>query len=303
MIAVVGSANMDVVIEVPHIPRPGETVLAEATHRFPGGKGANQAVAAARLGSRVAFFGKVGRDPFGEELLSSLVADGVDVSAVERAGDATTGMATILVDGRGENAIAYTPGANAAVDVAYIDRVFDRLAAADVILLQFEIPLESIAHLLSRLPEDRPTVIVDPAPAQDLSSLPLDRIDILTPNQMELFELTQVKDISAAASKLRERGVRTVLCKQGALGARWISEESFHVPAFSVEPLDTTAAGDAFNGALAGVLHSRDKRTAVRWANAAGALTTVTRGAQPSLPRKAEVQDLIDHQAGSGNQG
>lgn len=292
MIAVLGSANIDVVTEVSRIPLPGETVLGKSVRRYPGGKGGNQAVAAARLGEPVAFFGKVGADAFGDELLASLQEDGIDVTAVERVPDLPTGLASILVDEAGENAIACTPGANGAVDSDYVDRVFGRLCTADVILLQFEVPMASIARLLARLPSDRPLVVVDPAPAQDVSILPLERIDILTPNQSELLALTHEKNVPSAARSLLALGVRTVICKAGEEGAYWIAEETIHVPAPAVEAIDTTAAGDAFNGALACAIMHRPTGEAIRWAVAAGALSTTKRGAQPSLPRRESVEKL-----------
>jgi ribokinase len=296
VIAVLGSANMDVVTEVSRIPLPGETVLGKSVRRYPGGKGANQAVAAARLGGPVSFFGKVGADTFGDELLVSLEEDGIDVTAVERIADLPTGLASVLVDEAGENAIAYAPGANGAVDSDYVDRVFDRLCAADVILLQFEVPVASIAHLLARLPPDRPLVVVDPAPAQDVSILPAERIDILTPNRSELFALTHEDDVPSAARTLLALGVRSVICKAGEEGAYRIGEETIHVPAPAVDAIDTTAAGDAFNGALACAIMQRPIAEAIRWAVAAGALSTTKRGAQPSLPKREGVERLYGEQ-------
>jgi ribokinase len=293
MIAVLGSGNMDLVVDLPRIPKPGETVLGRGVRRHPGGKGANQAVAAARLCGDVAFFGKVGADAFGDELLRHLEADGVDVRAVERVAGIPTGLASIWVDEAGENAIAYAPGANASVDADYVDRVFDQLSSADVLLVQFEIPLESIAHLLRRLPKDSPTVIVDPAPAQPLDGLPLERIDILTPNQGELIALAGEQDVGAGARVLRRRGARAVLCKMGDRGASWFGEERVDVGALAVEPVDTTAAGDAFNGALGCVIGDLEIEAAIRWANAAGALATTQRGAQPSLPDREAIQALL----------
>ena len=297
MIAVLGSANMDVVTHVSRIPRPGETVQAEGSQRFPGGKGANQAVAAARLGEDVIFCGKVGEDAFGEALLDALRTDGIDTSNVEKAPGTPTGMAEILVDATAENAIVYTPGANALVDAAYVDRVFDALRAAHVILIQLEIPLPAIAHLLRRLPSHRPTVLLDPAPVQDLSTLPLGRVDVLTPNATELAELTDEQDVAAAAHKLLDRGVRAVLCKMGTGGAYWFAGDAFHIPAYAVASVDTTAAGDAFNGALATAILSRPCRAAVAWACAAGAIATTALGAQPSLPYLNAVEAFVAERA------
>lgn len=293
MIAVLGSANMDLVTEVARIPRPGETVAGESLRYYPGGKGANQAIAAARLGSAVAFFGKVGRDPFGDRLIQGLRADGVDVSAVARVEEPPTGTASIWVERSGENAIACVPGANGAVDAAYATRVFDRIAAADVLLLQFEIPLATIAFVLERLPKERPIVILDPAPAQSLSGLPLDRIDILTPNRTELAMLTGIDGLEPAARRLLSLGVRGVVCKAGDQGAYWIGETTTHVPTIPVEVVDSTAAGDAFNGALGCAVTERLILEAIRFANAAGALAATKHGAQPSLPRRAEVDRLL----------
>jgi len=291
VIAVIGSANMDIVTEVPRIPGAGETVLGRSVRRYPGGKGANQAVAAARLGETVAFFGKVGADVFGEELLAELRDAGVDVASVERTSEHSTGLASILVDAAGENAIAYAPGANASVDTEYVDRQLDTLCTADVLLLQFEIPLDVIAYLLQRLPPRNPIVIVDPAPAQDISSLLLERIDYLTPNRSELFALTQEDDISSAAQSLLAQGVRTVICKDGKNGAHWFAgTKTIHFPAPKVQAIDTTAAGDAFNGALAGAITHLSIDEAIQWANLVGSLSTISSGAQPSLPRLDEVE-------------
>jgi len=291
VIVVLGSANMDVVTEVPRIPKPGETVLGRNVRRYPGGKGANQAVAAARLGDAVAFCGKVGEDVFGEELLTELRDAGIDVASVERASDHSTGLASILVDDAGENAIAYAPGANATVNTQYVDRHLEQLCSADVLLLQFEIPLAVVAYLLKRLPPKRPIVIVDPAPAQDISSLLLERIDYLTPNRSELFSLTQKDDISSAAQSLRSQGVRAVVCKDGKNGAHlFAGAHAIHFPAPEVQAIDTTAAGDAFNGALAGAITHLPIDEAIQWANLVGALSTMNSGAQPSLPKRARVE-------------
>jgi len=170
MIAVFGSANIDLVLEAERIPRPGETVAARRLFsRYPGGKGANQAIAAARLGAEVSFFGKVGDDGYGSDLLRTLSDDGIDVASVVRA-EFHSGIALITVSPEGENAIVYLAGANGSIDRSYVDSVIDRLASAEILLLQLEVPLPAIAYLLESLPEGRPLVILDPAPARDISS-------------------------------------------------------------------------------------------------------------------------------------
>lgn len=293
MIAVLGSANMDLVTEVARIPRPGETLIGRTLRHYPGGKGANQAVAAARLGGEVAFFGKVGRDAYGEALCAAMRADGVDIGGVEAVAE-PTGTASIWVEDSGENAIACVPGANGAVDAAYVDRVFARLAAARVLLLQLEIPLDAIGHLLRRLPPRGPLVILDPAPAQRLSALPLERVDLLTPNETELRTLTGDDDPERAAGSLRRMGARAVLCKMGERGAVLYGDEVVHVAAFDVDVVDTTAAGDAFNGALAVAWADRPLEAAIRFASAAGALAVTKPGAQPSLARRQDVDRLLE---------
>lgn len=293
MIVVLGSINMDVVVRVPRFPVPGETLAGTDVAYYSGGKGANQAVAAARLGADVRLFGKVGDDAFGERLLSELRNNKVNVNAVERESDCASGLASIWVNNEGENAIALAAGANGRVDDIYLKRHLETIRQADILLLQLEIPIEAIAALLEQLPENGPTVILDPAPAQDLSRLALERIDILTPNEHELRQISKIDELEAGAFQLLDRGVTNVICTLGAKGAVWFSSDGTmaHFSAPKVAAVDTTAAGDAFNGALAWALQTKPLEDAIAQAVIAGALATTKAGAQASLPGTADMSD------------
>ena len=299
-IAVVGSINMDLVCRVDEFPRPGETVVAEEFSKFSGGKGANQAVGVARLGKKVKMFGMVGKDVFGRELLSSLEEYGVNVENVILQ-EGFSGIATILVNKKGENIIAITPGANAKVDEKYVEGIMDKIKRFRVLLLQFEIPLSSIDFLLTNLSSDRPLVILDPAPAKDISNIFTQRVDILTPNIRELEILTGItveegEDIKEAGlSLVRKAGIKTIICKAGENGCYLIKKEIFkHFPTIRVNTIDTTAAGDAFNAALAVALSDRKTlEESIKYANIAAALSTTRAGAQPSMPCNIEVIEIL----------
>lgn len=286
MIAVLGSMNVDLVVRVPRLPHPGETIGGGNLCTYCGGKGANQAVAASRLGAHVHLFGKVGDDLFADRLLEQLRSDGVHVEGVEKKADCASGAALIWVDADGENSIVLSPGANGEVDGAYLDRNLRRMAEAEILLLQLEIPMETMVRLLDLLPRERPTVILDPSPVQDLSRLPLDRIDVLTPNEHEILRIGGSTTIEGAADELLGRGVRHVVCTQGERGAIWFSGDgavvSFGAP--KVVAVDSTAAGDAFNGALAWAMTERSLQEAIAIAVQAGSVATTRHGAQPSLP-------------------
>lgn len=295
-IVVLGSCNIDITVVLDRFPLLGETLRGESVQYYPGGKGANQAVAAARLGVKTTFLGKLGEDAWTDFLLRSLIAEDVDTRYVEITKKESCGMAIIYVlKHTGENMIVYLPGANQQIDVAYVDSVRSVLLAADVVLLQLEIPLSTVVHVLTTLPPNKPLVILDPAPARNLSSLPLQRVDILTPNQQELQLITGCPDPAKAAEFLLRQGVKHVICKLGDKGALSVTpQKTMYFPAFNVVAIDTTAAGDAFNAALAvGFVNGWALEKIITFANAAGALTTTRRGAQTSLPYRHEVDALL----------
>lgn len=304
-LVVVGSLNMDFVVSVKHLPAPGETVLGHSFTMIPGGKGANQACAAGRLASdstRVRMIGRVGQDVFGDTLKASLSAAGVDVSFVNTSRSQPTGIAMISVDGRGENSIVVASGANmdlAPADVEAMRRVF---RGASVALFQLETPLETVAGALRIAREEGLTTILDPAPAQPLSDDLLGLVDILTPNEAEALALTGETAPPTILDILQKRGPRTVIVK---LGEKGCFANGTYFPAFRVTAVDTTSAGDTFNAALAvGLAESQSFPEAIRFANAAAAISVTRRGAQASAPARAEVSEFLEMSAGeSGSKG
>ncbi|MDQ3533083.1 MAG: ribokinase [Actinomycetota bacterium] len=295
-VAVVGSLNLDLVVPVPHHPRPGETVLGSDHFSNPGGKGANQAVAAARLGRRVAMVGCVGGDDAGTDLRASLAAEGVDVDRVVALDDAPTGIALISVDEAGENTIIVSPGANARVDVEAVEGAMDILGSAAVTLLQLEIPVETVAAAAD---SSGGTVVLNLAPGRPLPGGLLAQVDVLVPNLGELGVLSGGEapdDLDAAASVASDiDGPDAVVVTLGPEGALVVTRDgSLHVPGVEVKVVDTTAAGDSFCGALADALvRGLELEHAVRWAVTAAALTVTKKGAQQSLPTRAEVEGLM----------
>lgn len=294
---VVGSINMDLVVGVDRFPLPGETVTGTGFRTVPGGKGANQAVALARLGAGVDMVGRVGRDSFGDRCLEILASEGVGSEGIGRDPEAPTGTALIEVDAAGENRIVVVPGANRGVTPEYLEERLDGLPEADILLLQLEIPLESV---LAALRGSRAVRILDPAPARKLPDTALALVDYLTPNENELEALSglPVRDpdeVGKAARLLVGRGAGTVIVKAGRKGAYIVTGEKFlHIPGFEVAAADTTGAGDTFNGAFAFALGGGLPAVeAVRFANAAAALSTTRPGAQTAMPGKAEVLELL----------
>lgn len=305
-ILVLGSLNMDFVAYAGRLPARGETVVAREVQMFPGGKGANQAWAVARLSRRgaggVRMGGYVGRDMFGDQLKASLVAGGVDVSLVFSAADLATGVALITVGAQGENTIVAAAGANARLDEEAVNCMPAAFSKAANILLQLETPLEGVRRALQLARFARVPAILDPAPAHALSNQLLDLCSWLTPNESEacvlLGQLPSTltpKQAMKAAKELRARGAANVVVKMGASGCCYAgSSGDFHLPAFPVDAVDTTAAGDTFNAALAVALReSKPIEEALRFANAAAALSTTKYGAQASVPLRAVVDSLL----------
>jgi len=299
-VVVAGSLNMDLVIRSPRIPRPGETIIGGEYQNVPGGKGANQAVAAARLGAQVSMVGRLGRDAFGDQILRNLAADGIESTFVLQDEGAATGVALIVVDDGGENSIVVASGANMRLSPSDMDAAETAIARADVLLLQLESPLETVIRAAEVARHHSVTVILNPAPARTLPAQLLAMVDVLIPNESETALLTGMPvesqaQAEAAAAALLRLGVGTVILTLGERGALLAQEGATQVsPAFQVQPVDTTAAGDAFVAGLAVALAERMAMTdAVMWGNAAGALATTVLGAQPSLPSRQALMQVL----------
>jgi ribokinase len=285
VIAVVGSANLDVVVAVARLPGPGETVVGADRRELPGGKGANQAVAAARLGSSVGFVGRVGADAAGRRLRADLAAEGVDVAALGEDDGAPSGMALIGVDEAGENAIIVSPGANGRVGPADVEAAHGLIAGAGVVLLQHEIPADAVVAA-SAVAGGR--VVLNPAPARELAG----RVDVLVPNRGELERLAGGGPPAEAAARLALPAVVVTLGAEGALVVQGSRTEKVAAP--SVRPVDTTGAGDAFCGALADALdRGAELVEAARWATVAAALSVTGEGARGGLASRAEVERAL----------
>ena len=300
-IGVIGSLNMDLTATVPRFHAPGETLLGTSFSTFIGGKGCNQSVAAVRLGAEVLVVGKLGNDSNGVKYLEDLRIRGIRTDGIEIARGVSTGVALIEVDPQGENRIVLISGANSLVGTDQIDRHLMALSECDIILLQLEVPLETVSYAVRKLNETGKRVILDPAPAMPLSDTFLANIDYITPNETELALLTGMEvetelQILTAAKKLLERSVRNVVVKMGARGAMIVQTNGHQtIPGFKVRAIDTTAAGDSFNAGLGVALsEGLSLPEAVRFANAVGALSTTAMGAQAAMPTRSQVDELMN---------
>ncbi|MGE8436741.1 MAG: ribokinase [Pseudomonas palmensis] len=297
-VVVVGSLNMDLVTRAERLPQAGETLAGEWFGTVPGGKGANQAVAAARLGAAVAMIGCVGEDAYGAQLRQALLDEGIDCQGVDTAAGVSSGVALIVVDASSQNAIVIVAGGNGHLLPASVQRLDSLLQAADVIICQLEVPQATVAHTLARGRALGKTVILNPAPAT--GPLPADwfaNIDYLIPNESEASALTglpvaSLQEAQAAASRLLALGVGKVIVTLGAQGALFADGQGFaHFPATRVQPLDTTAAGDTFVGGFAAALAAgRPEREAIAFGQQAAAISVTRAGAQPSIPYLSELQ-------------
>ena len=300
-VVVVGSSNTDMIVNVERIPSLGETILGGAFSMAAGGKGANQAVAAARMGGEVSFVARVGDDSFGEQAIAGFRADGIDVSHVLLDDSEASGVALINVAASGENSISVASGANANLSVSDLESARSIIEEADTVLTQLETPLATVERLVQIANECDVPLILNPAPAQALDEKLLRGVTMITPNENEAELLTGLKVVDAesakvAARQLIKQGVEAVVITLGAKGA-YLCLRGYEglIDGFPVEAVDTTGAGDTFNGALATELARGELELpeAIRFANAAAAISVTKGGAQPSIPRRPEVEQFL----------
>ncbi len=298
-ITVLGSINMDLVVRCDVLPRPGETRLAETSREICGGKGANQAVAAARAGGDVSLIGRVGDDAFSSRLVANLQREGINCESILATEDCASGLAVVAVERSGQNSILVVPNANARLSVADVQAAQAVIEASDVLLVQLEVPLSTVLAALEIARAAKVRIILDPAPAPAACPAPLLDVDLICPNETEAAAIVgiggdRVDQVELTARELHRRGARNVALTLGPRGTFLLNEEKSEIIAsFPVTAVDTTAAGDAFAGALAVFwAEEADLATAVRLANAAGALAATREGAQPGMATRDEIQQL-----------
>ncbi|SCI83724.1 Ribokinase [uncultured Clostridium sp.] len=294
-ICVIGSLNMDLVVNVENMPKKGQTLIGSDFKEVPGGKGANQAVAMARLGGDVTMIGKVGTDSFGQTLIDALKNNNVDTTYVHKE-NGPTGVAMITVDKNAENAIVVAPGANFKVSKNDIDKNIEAIKGSDIVVVQLETPLDTIKYTLKKAKEFGKYTILNPAPAVKLEDSIIENVDLLTPNETELEILSGVSinnedDILDAAKTMIEKGVKELIVTLGSKGSLYINKDkSMFKKSYKVEAVDTTAAGDSYTGALSVAFSkNEDIETAMDFASRVGALCVTKEGAQSSLPTLEEV--------------
>jgi ribokinase len=298
-IVVIGCLHTDFTVKVKTIPRIGESVLGKSFKRSPGGKGANQAVAAARLGADVVLIGRVGADVFGKELIKNLRENGIDTKYIIEDSETYTGLALIMVDEDGDNILAVASGADMRIRKEDIDRAEEIIKLSDILLIQLETPLQIVEYAINIAFNKGVKVLLNPAPAQKLSKDLLKKVYVLIPNEKEaeLLSNVKIKDLNSSkisAKKLLENGTKNIVITLGKNGSIIATkEETVHINGLNVNAIDTTGAGDAFCGALAVALSSgKELKEAVIYANYAGALATTKIGAQEALPTKEELENF-----------
>jgi len=290
---------MDLVVRTFRHPQIGETVIGHDFQTYPGGKGANQAVAAARLGSDVKMIGRIGDDAFGDSLLATIKEDGVDTTYISKDPEVVSGVGFITVDNLGQNTIVVASGANARISPGDVSSAEDAFIGAEILLLQLECPLDVVERAIDIAKRRGLRIVLNPAPAQLLDSHLLQKVDYLIPNQTELLLLAGQESTGAAIDFLTSLGVQQLVVTMGEEGVLVVAGgKQHHLPAFRVPVVDTTAAGDAFAGAFAVALKEGFSiLEAARWGNAAGALAVTRAGAQPSLPHRVEFDSFLARKA------
>ncbi|WP_129595827.1 ribokinase [Anaerophilus nitritogenes] len=298
-ITVIGSMNMDLVANVDHMPKVGETIIGKSFEEIPGGKGANQAVAIARLGGQVHMIGKLGDDGFGKTLLEGLTKDKICVEGVKIETNTPSGVALITVSEEGDNSIIVVPGANFTLNKEDIDKNIQIIKESDFLVLQLEVPLDTVKYSLKCAKELGVYTVLNPAPAQKLDDMIIKNIDLLIPNETELeiltgIEINNEEDVLRASKNLIEKGVKSLIVTLGSKGSMYIDKKGFKkFQAHKVKAIDTTAAGDSFIGGVCVCLsEGKTIEEAIRYGSRVGALTVTKKGAQRSLPYKEEIEAL-----------